>query len=128
MYLFLGFLILERIFSVSPKIELSIFNDTVFMAYIIFYKGIYNMYILKVYLSNIYQMCFGIQHNVRRYVQLPTASRWHEFLPSCWVWRFFRFIKSSRNAKTMTPSGSAPAFSRGQPVGFWEAALAVRTG
>ena len=66
--------------------------------------------------------------NVRRYVHVAAASRWHGFLPSFWMWRFFRFTKSSRSAKTMTPGGSAPAFSRGQPAGFCEAALAARAG
>jgi len=31
------------------------------------------MYILKVYLNNIYQVRFGIQHNVRRYVALAQS-------------------------------------------------------
>jgi len=31
------------------------------------------MYILQVYLYNIYQVRFGIQHNVRRYVQLAQS-------------------------------------------------------
>ena len=65
----------------------------------------------------VFWQCYCMPHNVRRYVQLPTASRWHGFLPSYWMWRFFRFTKSSRSAKTMTPGGSAPAFSRGQPSG-----------
>ena len=56
-----------------------------------------------------------LKPNVWRYVQVAAALGWHGFLPSCWIWRFFRFTKSSRDAKTMTPSGSAPAFSRGQP-------------
>src|SRR5512133_313586 len=63
--------------------------------------------------------CFRISANVRRYVQLPTAWRWHGFLPSYWMWRFFRFMKSSRNAKTMTPGGSDPAFSRGQLASYY---------
>ena len=57
--------------------------------------------------------------NVRRYVHVAVAWGWHEFLPSCWMWRFFRFTKSSRDAKTMTPGGSAPAFSRGQPASYY---------
>ena len=55
--------------------------------------------------------------NVRRYVHVAAVWGWHGFLPSFWMWRFFRFTKSSRNAKTMTPGGSAQAFSRGQPSG-----------
>ena len=32
------------------------------------------MYILQVYLNNIFLLCFGIQHNGWNYVQLPTAG------------------------------------------------------
>ena len=71
---------------------------------------------------------FIITANVRRYVHVAATWWWHGFLPSYWMWRSFRFTKSLRSAKTMTPGGSAPAFSRGQPAGFWEAALAARTG
>jgi len=71
----------------------------------------------KYYFSNMQAGIVDMQPNVRRYVHVAAACGWHGFLPSGWMWRFFRFTKSSRSAKTMTPSGSAPAFSRGQPSG-----------
>jgi len=43
----------------------------------------------------------NIVANVRRYVHVAAAWGWHGFLLSCWMWRFFRFMKFSRSAKTM---------------------------
>ena len=103
---------MERIFSVSPKIESSIFNDTVFMALKLFYKGIYNMYILQVYLYNIYQVRFGIQHNVRRYVALAQSRGGACFCTRGAMQGYDVDLFILALAKTVTPAG-VPGGSRG---------------
>ena len=58
MYLFRGLFIRESIFSVSLKIESSIFNDTVFMIYLINITNVYpnSIYSKKI---NIYFASFS---------------------------------------------------------------------
>ena len=46
-----------------------------------------------------------MQHNVWRYVQLPQHRGGMRFCPHAGWRNTFRFTKSSRNAKTMTPGG-----------------------
>jgi len=76
------------------------------MTHELFYKGIYNIYILQVYLNNIYQVRFGIQHNVRRYVQLAQSRGGACFCTRGAVQDYDGYYLILALAKTVTPEGS----------------------
>ena len=73
------------------------------------------MYILKVYLNNIYQMRFGIQHNVRRYVQLAQSRGGACFCTRGAMQDYDVVLFIVALAKTVTPGGS-PRREPGQAV------------
>ena len=72
------------------------------------------MYILQVYLYNIYQVRFGIQHNVRRYVQLAQSRGGACFCTRGAMKDYDVVLFIVALAKTVTPVG-VPGGSRGGP-------------
>ncbi len=64
------------------------------------------MYILQVYLNNVYQMCFGIQHNVRRYVALAQSRGGACFCTRDAMQGYDGYYFILALAKTVTPGGS----------------------
>ncbi len=71
------------------------------------------MYILQVYLYNIYQVRFGIQHNVRRYVQLAQSRGGACFCTRGAMRGYDGFYLILALAKTVTP-GASPQRELGQ--------------
>ncbi len=63
------------------------------------------MYILQVYLYNIYQVRFGIQHNVRRYVALPQSRGGACFCTRGAMQGYDCYYFILALAKTVTPGG-----------------------
>ena len=70
------------------------------------------MYILQVYLYNIYQVRFGIQHNVRRYVALAQSRGGACFCTRGAMQGYDVVLFILALAKTVTPAG-VPGGSRG---------------
>ena len=64
------------------------------------------MYILQVYLYNIYQVRFGIQHNVRRYVALAQSRGGACFCTRGAMQDYDVVLSILALAKTVTPGGS----------------------
>ena len=64
------------------------------------------MYILQVYLYNIYQVRFGIQHNVRRYVALAQSRGGACFCTRGAMQGYDVVLFILALAKTVTPGGS----------------------
>ncbi len=73
------------------------------------------MYILQVYLYNIYQVRFGIQHNVRRYVALAQSRGGACFCTRGAMQDYDGYYLILAMAKTVTPGGG-PRREPGQPV------------
>jgi len=73
------------------------------------------MYILQVYSYNIYQVRFGIQHNVRRYVALAQSRGGACFCTRGAMQDYDGYYLILALAKTVTPGGG-PRREPGQPV------------
>ncbi len=70
------------------------------------------MYIQQVYLNNIIKMRYGIQHNVRRYVQLAQSRGGTCFCTRGAIQGYDVVLFILAMAKTVTPVG-VPGGSRG---------------